>query len=377
MKDFKMKNQILISTYIVVLAFLLLNINSVLKILGQSLSVFKPFIIGIAIAFIINIPMKCFEKRLITPLLKKSRLKNSKIFARILSLLLTLIILFVLISSFVNFVIPQLVKSTSSLVSGVPQYIDTLQSYATNYFSHIKLSDSMHTNILSGMEKLSNFVVKFANYFISNILGITFSITSAITNFLIGFIIAIYILLSKEKLLIQCKKVTYAFLSEKNANRAIDVSHLVCHKFSRFIAGQCTDGVILGTLCFIGMSIFKMPYALLVSTLIAIADLIPIFGTFIGTAIAAFIIFMVKPITALYFIIMIVVIQQIEGNLVYPFVVGNSIGLSSFWILVPIFVGSSTFGVLGIIIGVPLFSVIYTLASGYINKRLEDKNIHF
>ncbi|CEK36176.1 MAG: AI-2E family transporter [Paraclostridium sordellii] len=377
MKNFKMKNQILISTYIVVLAFLLLNINSVLKILGQSLSVFKPFIIGIAIAFLINIPMKCFEKRLITPLLKKSRLKNSKIFARILSLLLTLIILFVLISSFVNFVIPQLVKSTSSLVSGVPQYIDTLQSYATNYFSHIKLSDSMHTNILSGMEKLSNFVVKFANYFISNILGITFSITSAITNFLIGFIIAIYILLSKEKLLIQCKKVTYAFLSEKNANRAIDVSHLVCHKFSRFIAGQCTDGVILGTLCFIGMSIFKMPYALLVSTLIAIADLIPIFGTFIGTAIAAFIIFMVKPITALYFIIMIVVIQQIEGNLVYPFVVGNSIGLSSFWILVPIFVGSSTFGVLGIIIGVPLFSVIYTLASGYINKRLEDKNIHF
>ncbi|CEN90704.1 AI-2E family transporter [Paraclostridium sordellii] len=377
MKNFKMKNQILISTYIVVLAFLLLNINSVLKILGQSLSVFKPFIIGIAIAFLINIPMKCFEKRLITPLLKKSRLKNSKIFARILSLLLTLIILFVLISSFVNFVIPQLVKSTSSLVSGVPQYIDTLQSYATNYFSHIKLSDSMHTNILSGMEKLSNFVVKFANYFISNILGITFSITSAITNFLIGFIIAIYILLSKEKLLIQCKKFTYAFLSEKNANRAIDVSHLVCHKFSRFIAGQCTDGVILGTLCFIGMSIFKMPYALLVSTLIAIADLIPIFGTFIGTAIAAFIIFMVKPITALYFIIMIVVIQQIEGNLVYPFVVGNSIGLSSFWILVPIFVGSSTFGVLGIIIGVPLFSVIYTLASGYINKRLEDKNIHF
>lgn len=377
MKDFKMKNQILISTYIVVLAFLLLNINSALKILGQSLSVFKPFIIGIAIAFLINIPMKCFEKRLITPILKKSRLKNSKIFARILSLLLTLIILFVLISSFVNFVIPQLVKSTSSLVSGVPQYIDTLQSYATNYFSHIKLSDSMHTNILSGMEKLSNFVVKFANYFISNILGITFSITSAITNFLIGFIIAIYILLSKEKLLIQCKKVTYAFLSEKNANRAIDVSHLVCHKFSRFIAGQCTDGVILGTLCFIGMSIFKMPYALLVSTLIAIADLIPIFGTFIGTAIAAFIIFMVKPITALYFIIMIVVIQQIEGNLVYPFVVGNSIGLSSFWILVPIFVGSSTFGVLGIIIGVPLFSVIYTLASGYINKRLEDKNIHF
>ncbi|MEF9991856.1 MAG: AI-2E family transporter [Paraclostridium sp.] len=376
MKDFKLKNQIIISTYIIVLAFLLLKITSVLSILGQSLSVFKPFIIGIAIAFLINIPMKFFEKRIINPLLKKSKLKNTKTISRLISLLLTLIILFTFISAFVNFVVPQLVKSTSSLVSGVPQYIDSLQSYVTNYFSHMNLSSSLHSNILSGMEKLSNFVIKFANYFISNILGITFGITSAVTNFVIGFVIAIYILLSKEKLLIQCKKVLYAFLSESNAKKVIDVSHLIQSKFSRFIAGQCTDGVILGTLCFIGMSIFNMPYALLVSTLIAIADLIPIFGTFIGTAIAAFIIFMVKPITALYFIIMIVVIQQIEGNLVYPFVVGNSIGLSSFWILVPIFIGSSTFGVLGIIIGVPLFSVIYTLCSRYINNRLKNKKVH-
>ncbi|MGL5640964.1 MAG: AI-2E family transporter [Paraclostridium sp.] len=376
MKDFKLKNQIIISTYIVVLAFLLLNIHSVLKVLGHSVSILKPFIIGIAIAFLINIPMKCFEKRLINPLLKKFKVKNSKIISRLISLLLTLIILFVLISAFVNFVIPQLVKSTSSLVSGIPQYVDSLQSYVTNYFSHMHIPSNLHSSILSGMEKMSNFVIKFGNYFISNILGITFGITSAITNFVMGFIIAIYILLSKEKLLLQCKKVLYAFLSESNAKMIIEISHLVQFKFSKFIAGQCMDGVILGTLCFIGMSIFNMPYALLVSTLIAISDLIPIFGTFIGTAIAAFIIFMVKPITALYFIIMIIVIQQIEGNLVYPFVVGNSIGLSSFWILVPIFIGSSTFGVIGIIIGVPLFSVIYALCSRYINNRLKNKKVH-
>ena len=119
-----------------------------------------------------------------------------------------------------------------------------------------------------------------------------------------------------------------------------------------------------------------MPYALLVSTIVAIAALIPIFGTFIGTALSIFIIFMVKPITALYFLIMMLVIQQIEGNLIYPFVVGNSIGLSSFWILVPIFIGSSMFGVLGILIGVPLFSVIYTILSRYINKRIKEKNIN-
>ena len=377
MKDFKLKNQFIISTYIVVLAFLLLNIKSIGNILIQSISVLKPFIIGIAIAFLINIPMKLFESKLINPTLKKSKLKDTKTISRILSLILTLIILFIFISAFVNFVVPQLVKSTSSLVSKVPQYIDSLQTYIPNYLSHINISSSMHSSLLSGVEKVSNFVIKFANYFISNILSITFGVTSAITNFVIGFIIAIYILLSKEKLLIQCKKFAYAFLSESYAKKLIEISHLVSFKFSRFIAGQCMDGVILGTLCFIGMTIFDMPYAILVSCIIAIADLIPIFGTFIGSAIAAFIIFMVKPITALYFIIMIVIIQQIEGNLVYPFVVGNSIGLSSFWILVPIFIGSSTFGVLGILIGVPLFSVIYTLASRHINKKLKEKNIHF
>ncbi|WP_373599925.1 AI-2E family transporter [Paraclostridium bifermentans] len=376
MRDFKLKNQFIISTYIVVLAFLLLNIKSVLSIFSQLFSVTKPFIIGIAIAFLINIPMKFFERKIITPLLKKSKLNNIKTIARLLSLLTTLIILTIFISLFVNFVVPQLVKSTSSLVSGVPNYIDSFESYASTYFSHIKIPNTMHSSILSSMEKISNFVVKFANYFISNILGITFGITSAITNFVIGFVIAIYILLSKEKLLLQCKKFAYAFFNKDTAKKLIDISHLVEFKFSRFIAGQCTDGVILGSLCFIGMSIFKMPYALLVSTIIAVADLIPIFGTFIGTAIAAFIIFMVKPITALYFVIMIIVIQQIEGNLVYPFVVGNSIGLSSFWILVPIFIGSSTFGVLGILIGVPLFSVIYTLLSKYINKKLREKNIN-
>ena len=377
MKDSKLKNQFIISTYIVVLAFLLLNIKSIGNILIQSISVLKPFIIGIAIAFLINIPMKFFESKLINPTLKKSKLKDTKTISRILSLILTLIILFIFISAFVNFVVPQLIKSTSSLVSKVPQYIDSLQTYIPNYLSHINISSSIHSSLLSGVEKVSNFVIKFANYFISNILSITFGVTSAITNFVIGFIIAIYILLSKEKLLVQCKKIAYAFLSESYAKKLIEVSHLVSFKFSRFIAGQCMDGVILGTLCFIGMTIFDMPYAILISCIIAIADLIPIFGTFIGSAIAAFIIFMVKPITALYFIIMIVIIQQIEGNLVYPFVVGNSIGLSSFWILVPIFVGSSTFGVLGIIIGVPLFSVIYTLASGYINNKLKEKNIHF
>ena len=375
MKNIKFKSQILLSTYIIILSFLLINIQSVGNILIKLLSMSKPFIIGIAIAFLINIPMKFFEIKFIDSNLKKLNLKNPKIFSRICSLLITLIILFIILISFINFVIPQLGKSTSSLISAIPKYLTTIENYATTHFSHINIPNSIHSSFLSGLDKLSSLIIKFTNYFIANIVGFTMGITSAITNFIVGFLIAIYILLSKEKLLLQCKKFTYAFFNENHAKKLIDVTHLVEFKFSKFIAGQCMDGAILGVLCFIGMTIFKMPYALLVSTIVAIAALIPIFGTFIGMAISLFIIFMVKPITALYFLIMMLIIQQIEGNLIYPFVVGNSIGLSSFWILIPIFIGSSAFGVLGILIGVPLFSVIYTLLSKYVNDKLKEKNI--
>ena len=375
MKNFKFKDQILLSTYIIILSFLLLNINTVGNMLVQLISILKSFIIGIAIAFLINIPMNFLEKKVINPYLKKINFKNSKTLSRILSLLITLVIFFVLMNSFVSFVIPQLGKSTSSLINNVPKYINSLESYVSNYFTNINIPSSIHNNILFGLDKASTFIIKFANYFVSNILEFTVMITSAITNFIIGFIIAIYIILSKEKLLLQCKKFTFAFLNENLANKLVEISHLIEFKFSKFIAGQCTDGAILGVLCFIGMNIFGMPYALLVSTIVTISALIPIFGTFIGTALSVFIIFMVNPIISLYFLIMMIIIQQIEGNLIYPFVVGNSIGLSSFWILVPIFIGSSMFGVLGILIGVPLFSVVYTLLSRYINKKIKDKNI--
>lgn len=376
MRDFKLKNQFILATYIIILSFLLLNIKTVGNVLNTTLSILKPFIIGLAIAFLLNVPMKSFENRLIGKIVKKYNIKNSKIIIRIISLILTLITIGLLLSAFINLVIPQLVKSTSSLISSIPQDIDSLQSYITTYMSHINISDNLHHSLLSGVDKMSDFMIKTLNYFISNIVGITFSITSIITNLLLGFVIAIYMLLSKDKLIIQFKKVLYGLLSENMADKIMSIIKLGDVKFSKFIVGQCTDGIVMGSLCFIGMTIFDMPYAILISTLIGITDLIPIFGTFLGAALSALILFMIKPVTALYFIIMIVIIQQVEGNFIYPFIVGNSIGLSSFWILVPIIIGSSMFGVLGILIGVPLFSMIYTLCGGYINNRIKSKNIN-
>ena len=155
----------------------------------------------------------------------------------------------------------------------------------------------------------------------------------------------------------------------------MEVASISHNKFSKFITGQCIEAVILGGLCFIGMTIFSMPYALLVSTIIGVTALVPIFGALIGTIPAAFIIFMVEPMTAVWFVILIVVIQQIEGNLIYPMVVGNSIGLSAIWVLLAITVGGSTFGILGILIGIPLFGVLYTLLSTITNSKLKEKNI--
>ena len=167
----------------------------------------------------------------------------------------------------------------------------------------------------------------------------------------------------------------YAFFDRGKADKVMEVASISHNKFSKFITGQCIEAVILGGLCFIGMTIFSMPYALLVSTIIGVTALVPIFGALIGTIPAAFIIFMVEPMTAVWFVILIVVIQQIEGNLIYPMVVGNSIGLSAIWVLLAITVGGSTFGILGILIGIPLFGVLYTLLSTITNSKLKEKNI--
>ena len=243
------------------------------------------------------------------------------------------------------------------------------------HFSKTEVFDELWNQVLSMGENIIKVVGQVTGSLVSQVVDITVGVTSTIINFFMGILIAIYILLSKEKLGIQAKKILYAFFDRIKANKVMEVARISHDKFSKFITGQCIEAVILGGLCFIGMTIFSMPYALLVSTIIGVTALVPIFGALIGTIPAAFIIFMVEPMTAVWFVILIVVIQQIEGNLIYPMVVGNSIGLSAIWVLLAITVGGSTFGILGILIGIPLFGVLYTLLSTITNSKLKEKNI--
>ena len=346
-----------------------INIKSVGNVFGSTMAMLKPFLIAICIAFVLNIPMKFYEEKVLDKIIKQPKKR------RPLAIILTIITIIAIVVGLVLFIIPQLVESGATLVKNIPDYVKTLEMFMAEHFSKTEVFDELWNQVLSMGENIIKVVGQVTGSLVSQLVDITVGVTSTIINFFMGILIAIYILLSKEKLGIQAKKMLYAFFDRGKADKVMEVASISHNKFSKFITGQCIEAVILGGLCFIGMTIFSMPYALLVSTIIGVTALVPIFGALIGTIPAAFIIFMVEPMTAVWFVILIVVIQQIEGNLIYPMVVGNSIGLSAIWVLLAITVGGSTFGILGILIGIPLFGVLYTLLSTITNSKLKEKNI--
>lgn len=375
LKDLKLKNQLIISTYILVFLLIIIKPMLIPSIFNRLIIAFKPFIIGGIIAFLINIPMRLIEEKIIKPLTKNHEKINK--FSRAISLIITIIIVLLLLITFINFVVPKLLESIKTLTNDIPQYIISLQSYISTKLSHLDVTTDANFDLNSLMQKAVVYMGNLINMFISNLLNFTVGITNFFVNLFLGIIIAVYILLGKEKLSHQFKKFLYAFFNKEICEKIIYILKLTHHKFSRFILGQSTDGIILGTSFFIVFSLVKIPYALLISIMIPILNFIPIFGTYVGIIISAFIILMVKPSAVILFLILIVTIQQLDGKFVYPIVVGNSLGLSSLWILLAIIVGGNLFGVLGMIAGMPLLSVVYDLSSQYINKRLKTKNIKY
>ena len=375
-RDEKTKNYFLLITYAIVLAYVFLNLDTVWNVVVTIIDLIKPFIIGICIAFVLNIPMKFFEEKVVGKLTKeKSKLK------RPLSLIITIIVLVGLIIGLMTFVIPQLAESCSTLVKNVPEYVDSLEKFMNKNINSKELLSSdvieeVYNKILSMGQNIIKIIGQVAGTIVSHALDITMGVTSTIINIVMAFIVSIYILLSKEKLFNQIKKILYAYMKKENVIKFLKVSKIANIKFTNFVRSQVIEACILGLLCFIGMKICSMPYALLISTIIGVTALVPIFGAFVGAILSAFIVLMVSPIKVILFAVIFVVIQQIEGNLIYPFVVGNSIGLSALWVLFAITVGGNAFGVVGMLIGVPLFGVLYTLISITTNKRLEKRNIN-
>lgn len=371
----KIKEIILFTAVIIVCLW---KYETVLDILFFVLNILTPFILGGAIAFVLNVPMNFVQRHLFD----EERIKKSKVLqkmARPVSMILVLIAVFGIVAIVMFILIPQLGETFANLGRSIQAFIPQIQEWASRLFNDNKEIMDMVNNLEFDWNKIMdtgiNFFKNGAGSVVDSTITAAKSIVSGLTTFFIAFVFAIYILLQKEKLGVQAKKVLFAFVRRGRAEATVEVLSLTYNTFSSFLTGQCVEAVILGSMFAVSMTILKLPYALLVGVLIAFTALIPIFGAFVGCGVGAFLIFMVDPMKALIFVVLFLVLQQIEGNLIYPHVVGNSVGLPSIWVLAAVSIGGSLMGVVGMLIFIPIVSVVYALFREIVYLKLKKNQI--
>lgn len=332
-----------------------------------------PFILGGAMAFILNIPMHFLEGRVFAKVKKKK-------LVRPVSLVLSILFVVAILQIVLVVVIPEIAATFAGISKNIETFLPKLEQWLTEAFPDSEQLEMWIESLEFNWDKILQSAVNFLKNGAGNVLSSTVTVAktviSTLMNFFVGFVFACYILLQKEKLSVQVKKVLYAFLPRHAVEKTLQVAALSYKTFSNFVTGQCLEAVILGTMFFVSMSILRFPYALLVGVLIAFTALIPIFGAFIGCVLGTFLILVSNPVQAIGFVILFFVLQQVEGNLIYPHVVGGSVGLPSIWVLVAVTVGGSLMGVVGMLIFIPLSSVLYALFKGWVHKRLEDRGIY-
>ena len=364
--------------FTLVLLIALWNYDLVLGAFGFVGNIVFPFLVGGAIAFVLNVPMSFLERNLFGNEKVQSK-KQLKRISRPFSLVLTIVGVLGIIAVVMFVVIPQLGQTFVSLGRNIRRFIPQAMLWLEDLFENNQEILALISEMDMSWDKMINSVLEFFKSGVGNVFDSTISVATSIvgsvTTFVIAFVFACYILLQKEKLHVQMKKILFAYLPERRVENILGVCSLTYKTFSNFLTGQCVEALILGTMFFVVMGIIRLPYALLVGVLIAFTALIPIFGAFIGCAVGAFLILMVDPWKAVIFVILFFVLQQIEGNLIYPKVVGNSVGLPSIWVLAAVSIGGSLMGVVGMLVFIPLVSVIYTLFRGDVYKRLGEKGI--
>lgn len=345
--------------------------DTVIAVLRFVLNVVYPFLLGGAIAFVLNVPMNFVECHIC---------KTKTKYARGISLMVVLLGVAGILALVLFELIPQLADTFANLGRSMQAFIPQVQEWADHWFHNNKEIMSFVNNLEFDWNKIMDAGMQFLRNGAGSVLESTINtaknIIGALATFFIAFVFAMYILLQKEKLGRQAKKVLYAFVRKGRAEATLEVLALTYKTFSNFLTGQCVEAIILGAMFVIAMTIFRLPYALLTGIVIAFTALIPIFGAFIGCVVGVFLIFMVSPFKALVFIILFLVLQQIEGNLIYPHVVGNSVGLPSIWVLAAVSVGGSLMGIVGMLIFIPLMSVVYALFREVVYIKLKQKNIY-
>ena len=370
----KIRELIVFTALLVVALWKFDVVLDVLKTIGQ---IIFPFILGGAIVFVINVPMSFLEKKIFENVKKEN--KTARKLARPVSLLLTIVLVVGVIALVMIGVIPQLTKTMGSLMINITDFIPQIKIWIRDFFHDnreiMNLVDQVQFNpdqaIRWGISLLGNGAGNMMNTTVSAV-G---SVVSGLATFFIAFSFACYVLFQKEKLHVQIRKVLFAFLPKQKADAFLKVCSLTYRTFANFLTGQCLEAVILGCMFVVTLSILRMPYALLIGVLIAFTALIPIFGAFIGCAVGSFLIFMVSPKQAIIFVIVFLVLQQIEGNLIYPHVVGESVGLPSIWVLAAVTIGGNLMGIVGMLVFIPLLSVVYTIFRKVVYQRLKKRHI--
>lgn len=364
MRDLTLKNMIILVTYIALLILGLIYFKSILSFIGTLFDIISPFIVGFVLAFILNIPMKFFIKKL--PIKND---KTKKLVAAILSMLLVVFIVFILIMV----ILPQIIENIRLLIDNLPANLQQIEEWLNYLLSQIHVSSEVALKIEEFQQNIGNTILTKITSWVPGIaLGVK-HFSSSVINVFMGVIMAVYMLLSKDTLMRQARKLGQAIFNEQQMKNIIEVIHLTSKTFENFLAGQLTESVIIGVLCYIGCLILDIPYASIAALVIGMTNIIPYFGPIIGAAISSILILFVSPIKALIFLIFSTLLQQFESNLIYPHVVGSSVGLSALWVLFAVSAGGGLFGIPGMIFGLPTFSVIYELIRRWTNQRIKEK----
>ena len=352
--------------------FAMLNFDTISGFVTTVLDILRPFVYGFVLAFLLNSPVKYFDRVL------GNRIKNKKL-VRAISVAITMVLFFLVIGLLIAVLVPQLMESVVMLIKNIQDFATNLEGYVTTLMNMLQkefhLNSSLYQNLADAWEKILALGSSLLLSGFQGILGLTGQVTTWLLDFFVALIVCVYLLMSKENFFAQIRKVLYAFFKKTTVDKILYVGNLTSVTFNGFIIGKLIDSLIIGILAFICLSILNMPYVLLVSVIIGVTNIIPFFGPFIGAIPSTFIILIVDPMQAVWFMVFILILQQIDGNIIGPRILGNTTGLPAIWVMFAILVGGGLAGFVGMIAGVPTMAVLYTLFRAYVKQRLEQKDL--
>lgn len=355
----------------ILLYWVLQNLQPILAFLVKIVALLLPLIIGLVIAFILNLPLQALEKQLPAKCGPKLR--------RLTSLVLTLLLMLALVLMVLLTIIPEIGRTLETLLAMLPGFIENVTAWGKQLSAKSPNLGAWLSRMDLSWDNIGNSTFNFLKNSLTNVMNSTVnlakSIFSWVLHFFLGSVFAVYILFQKENLASQAKRLLYAFLPKAKADHFLSLWTLVNRTFTKFVSGQCIEAVILGLMFFITMILFRFPYPLVIAVLITCTALIPIFGALIACFIGGLLILVTSPIKAFWFILLFLALQQIEGNLIYPRVVGRSVGLPPIWVLAAVIIGGGLMGITGMLISVPLFSVFYILLRELVNEKLAKKRL--